>query len=194
MSYGISMKKFIITFFILISSLLYTPSQIQALSLPSIHLPFQVVVYHKVGIPLYLTIPKLGITTAIETVGMDTEGAMDVPKDPYHVGWYKLGTKPGEVGRAVLDGHYDTKTGPGAFYTLKKLEVGDTIIITDSTNNEYTFVVKDKKLFSDSDFPISAVFGTDTKAKLNLITCGGVWDTASQVYSKRLVVFTELQQ
>ncbi len=36
------------------------------------------------------------------------------------------------------------------------------------------------------------IFGASKIARLNLITCDGVWDKKTLSYDKRLVVFTEL--
>ena len=40
--------------------------------------------------------------------------------------------------------------------------------------------------------PLQMIFGTSSKAHLNLITCDGVWDPAKKIYDKRLIVYTEL--
>src|SRR5437764_1044364 len=61
--------------------------------------------------PKNLKIPKIGIIANSESVGLDSQGRMDVPKKAEDVGWYNLGFKVGEKGSVVLDGHFDDVTG-----------------------------------------------------------------------------------
>jgi LPXTG-site transpeptidase (sortase) family protein len=144
--------------------------------------------------PVNLQIPKLGITTTVEHVGLDEKKNMDVPKDDMNVGWYQYGPKPGESGNSVLAGHFDTKTGGAAvFYRLDELIVGDEIMITDEAGESYTFVVVGKNSYPVEAFPIEKVFGKSDKRYLNLITCEGVFDSAKRLYSDRLVIRTELK-
>jgi sortase (surface protein transpeptidase) len=82
--------------------------------------------------PVRLIIPSLKIVTMSESVGMDQQGRMDVPKDVVNVAWYQLGVKPGEVGNAVFAGHYDKPDGsPAVFYDLNQLQSGDELIVED---------------------------------------------------------------
>src|SRR5688572_10099714 len=50
--------------------------------------------------PVTIIIPKLGIQTAIESVGLTTTNNMDVPKNAASVAWYMHGPKPSEEGNA----------------------------------------------------------------------------------------------
>jgi sortase A len=146
-------------------------------------------------IPSKLIISKIGINTSIESVGLDGEKRMDVPKDDMNVGWYKYGAIPGEKGSAVLAGHFDTKSGgPAIFYRLSELKKGDSIIVTSKSKDERTFIVTEIQVFKDETFPISLVFSQDDTERLNLITCDGVFDNNEKNYTDRLVVFSELKK
>lgn len=143
--------------------------------------------------PLTLSIPKLNIHSTIESVGLDSAGRMDVPKGVGDTGWYSLGPKPGELGNAVIDGHFDTPTGaPSVFYYIGNLTPGDTIQVTDAANKIYTFTVTKVTSFPDKNFPIQQVFGSHSSKNLNLITCSGTWDRVAHNYSNRTVVFSTL--
>jgi len=145
--------------------------------------------------PVRLYIPKLEIDADIESVGLDQEKRMDVPKEDMNVAWYNLGAKPGEVGSAVLAGHMDTATGkPAVFYEIKNLEIGDELMVSDRDGSAYWFKVTDKRTYKDADFPIPLVFERNDLARLNLITCAGRFDQGSRNYSDRLVVFTRLMR
>lgn len=144
--------------------------------------------------PRVLVIPKINVMAAVEEVGLDDEGKMDVPQDVFGVGWYNLGFKPGERGNAVIAGHLDSTTGPAVFYDLDLLETGDKLIVTNSAGRDLTFVVTGKASFAFDQFPLEEVFGANDKNRLNLITCGGIFDRSTKNYSQRLVVYSELIQ
>jgi LPXTG-site transpeptidase (sortase) family protein len=129
-----------------------------------------------------------------ESVGMDQQGRMDVPKDVANVAWYQLGVKPGEVGNAVFAGHYDKPDGsPAVFYDLNQLQSGDELIVEDEDGKPLIFIVTEKRVVQLSEFPLQEVFGETEKKRVNLITCGGIWDKAKQEYSERTIIFSELK-
>lgn len=143
--------------------------------------------------PTRLEIPKLNINTSLEEVGLDKNNAMDVPKNVQNGGWYNLGFRPGELGNAVIAGHYDDRQGkPAVFYRLNELKTGDEVLVTDAKNVTKKFVVADIEKYPYNNFPIELVFGTFPIPRLNLITCTGNWDAQKQVYLERTVVFTRL--
>lgn len=147
------------------------------------------------GAPQYIIIPAIGVNAAIESVGLDAQGRMDVPQDEDNTAWYNLGFKPGQNGSAVIDGHYDKRSGaPAVFYKLSSLNEGDTIIVNYPDGTEYTFAVTHKQLYDFDKVPLQEVFNSTDQPRLNLITCDGVFDTAAQNYSKRLVVYSVLQE
>ncbi len=143
--------------------------------------------------PQRLVIPKLGINTQIEYVGLDKDKKMDVPKNADNVAWYKLGYKIGDKGNAAIAGHYDRSTGaPAIFYNLTKLVPGDSITVIGEDNKQLKFKVIEKQNYPVSDFPISTIFGSSDKIRLNLITCQGTFNQNTQSYSNRTVIYTEL--
>jgi hypothetical protein len=58
------------------------------------------------GLPVRLKIPSIGVDARIKPVGLTADGAMDVPAGPADVAWFDLGPRPGEIGSAVVAGHY----------------------------------------------------------------------------------------
>lgn len=146
------------------------------------------------AIPQSLRISKINVETVIEHVGMDAQGRMDVPKDADNVAWYSLRYKPGENGNAVLAGHYDKVSGePAVFWSVGSLAPGDTIVVEDEDGKEYTFSVTKVNRYPYDNFPIEEVFGPSSKPMLNLITCQGSWDDATQNYSHRVVVYSQMK-
>lgn len=145
-----------------------------------------------VGIPQTFSIPSFHIFAQVESVGMDTQGRMDIPKNAQDVGWYNLGFRPGQNGSAVLDGHYDTPTGaPAVFYTISQLKPGNTLLITDTLGKTYTFVVTQNTQYPYDQLPLQQIFASKGKKELNLITCSGIWDKNTHNYSTRDVVYAQ---
>lgn len=144
-------------------------------------------------VPQTLKIPTLNIDTTVESVGMDSEGRMDVPKEADNVAWYQPGYKPGTNGSAVLAGHYDKASGdPAVFFEITKLKKGDKIIVNDNKGKSLTFAVVRSSEYPHDQFPIKEVFGPSQKPMLNLITCQGKWNEEAQNYSHRGVIYAEL--
>jgi sortase A len=148
----------------------------------------------KKALPVRLIIPELMINSQIEYVSEDAEGRMDVPSNYDNVGWYSVGTIPGELGQSVIAGHLDSVSGPAVFEKLNDLQVGDTVEIQNDIGGTLKFEVYKKELYKDINFPIAEVFGESTFAGLNLITCAGTFDRGQKNYSDRLVVYTRLIQ
>lgn len=142
--------------------------------------------------PISVNIPKIEVHASVESVGMDNQGRMDVPKNEWNVAWYNLGVKPGEKGNAVMAGHLDSQIGPAVFYNLTNLQAGDLIIVTDKNNRTYTYRVTTEAIYRFDQFPLQEVFGATDKSRLNLITCGGIFNGVTRNYSNRVVVYSEL--
>lgn len=147
-----------------------------------------------IGAPVELYIPKIGVQAPIESVGLDSEGRMDVPKVAANAGWFNQGYKPGEKGNAVIAGHLDSETGaPAIFWNLSQLNSGDEIVVKDEFGNNLRYVVTGKQTFVFNKVPLDEIFGGSDKSKLNLITCDGTFDYTSRNYSQRMVVYSELR-
>ncbi len=146
----------------------------------------------QVGVPVHLEIPKIGVDAAIELTGLTRQGLMGVPKDPDNAAWYKHGPRPGEIGSAVIDGHFDWDNGtPAVFDDLHKLRPGDKVMVTDRHGTIISFVVRKSRNYSPEADATSVFRSSDGKAHLNLITCTGVWNQDRDSYSQRLVVFSD---
>lgn len=137
-----------------------------------------------------LEIPIIGVSAVVKDMGVTPAGAMAVPDNQIDSGWYSFGTRPGEVGSAVIGGHNTYDRGPGVFARLNELQVGDLLSVVDATGTTTSFVVRDIKTFNALDTN-TGIFESETGAHLNLITCSGVWSPFTQSYTTRLVIFTD---
>jgi sortase (surface protein transpeptidase) len=144
------------------------------------------------GTPVRLKIPRLKIDAKLESVGRTNQGAMGVPQDIANAAWFNLGPHPGEIGSAVIDGHYGWKDNvPAVFDPLHKLHVGDRIDVVDEHGLTASFEVRQLRTYAQNDDASNVFESGDEKAHLNLITCQGDWNEDQHSYPDRLVVFTD---
>lgn len=144
-------------------------------------------------LPQRLRIPTLSINATVQRVGIGKSGAMAVPTNFTDVAWYRLGTVPGVVGSAVMDGHVDNGLAlAGVFKHLGEITVGDDVYVDTATSTLH-FVVTDIENYPYKDVPLEKVFLQHDTARLNLITCEGAWVQGEKTYDHRLVVYTQLR-
>lgn len=143
-------------------------------------------------LPVRLRIEQINVDAVIESVGLAADGALDVPSETENVGWFSTGSYPGEMGSAVITGHFDSEEGIGVFQKLHLLKAGDEITVLDSSGISRTFVVLESRNY-DQNEDVPEVFYNNDGRYLNLITCTGAWNNAQKSYEKRLVVFTALK-
>ena len=146
-----------------------------------------------VGAPEMLIIPKIGVDAAIQVVGLTANGRMGIPTNFTDVAWYKFGPKPGDPGSSAINGHLDTVTDSNAvFARLDEIKKGDEIYILDKDGQEIKFRVINTEIYDEAKAPLKKIFDqSKTSARLNLITCDGVWNQDKRDYNKRLVVYSE---
>lgn len=146
-------------------------------------------------LPQTLTIKKIGIAARILQVGIDKDGRMDVPKTAYDVAWYNGSSRPGEAGAMVIDGHVQGVGGGAIFTNLKKLVAGDEIKVTRGDGKVYLYSVTKAETIPVGEVDMNKLLvSADTNMPgLNLITCGGSYDTQSNTFNSRTIVYA-LQQ
>lgn len=141
--------------------------------------------------PARIAIPAIGVDAKVQHVGM-IDGRPGVPSNWVDVAWYDLGTKPGGVGSAVIDGHVSSVNGPAVFYRLDELHPGDDVIVTGTNGARLTFEVVQVVVYPRDNAPLERIFGNFNTRVLNLITCAGLWNSEADTHQDRLVVYTQL--
>ena len=143
--------------------------------------------------PTQLRIPDIGVDAQVVGVAQTDTGAMEAPADYGEVGWYRLGAKPGDPGRAVLAGHVDSKTGPAVFYKLRDLVPGSVIEVSLGNGAEtLRYVVSGTARYPEHEAPLDRIFGPAEHSELVLITCAGDFDFSAGAYPDRLVIYADL--
>ncbi len=142
--------------------------------------------------PVILTIPSIGVSSKVGTLGLLANDQVMVPAGTHTVGWYKYGATPGQIGSAVILGHVDSYLGPGMFYDLKLLKPGDRVNLVLADGTVTNFVVTKVVQYSKTSFPDQLVYGSHGTRSLQLVTCGGTFDSATGHYESNIVVFSHL--
>lgn len=142
--------------------------------------------------PVRVVVPEAGVDSRMMPLGLLPDGAMEVPTDASVAGWYELGPVPGEPGPAVIAGHVDSKSGPGVFFELRRLEPGDRVTVERDDGTQHVFSVTAVEQHPKTGLPVERIWAPSEEPVLRLVTCGGVFDPETRHYTDNLVVFAEL--
>ena len=142
-------------------------------------------------VPVALELASLGIDAPIIPTGVNQRtGQMAVPNNVRDVAWYEFGSRPGESGSAVLAAHVDLASqGPGVFFGLRKVEVGDIVEVTFSDDSVSRFRVEARTVYRKAELPLDTIFARKGAPVLTLITCGGGFSESSGSYDSNVVVY-----
>lgn len=135
--------------------------------------------------PVRLVIPAIGVDAEVEQIHI-VDGVMDVPRDPWHVGWYSQLAFPGQGANVVMAGHKDWwNVGPVVFWDLGRLDRGNDLVIWSHRGDEIRYVVETTDQISATTAPAAYTANTGSE-RLTLITCSGTFDGSQ--YDSRLIV------
>jgi hypothetical protein len=144
------------------------------------------------AVPVTLRIPAIGVATSLGRLGLNPDRTVEVPTDFAQAGWYGLGPVPGQLGSAVILGHVDSYQGPAVFYRLGSLRPGDQVEVVLDDSTVAHFGVTSVTTYPKSEFPAQLVYTPHGGSALNLVTCGGEFDTRTRSYLSNVVVTTTL--
>lgn len=144
------------------------------------------------GDPMKLTISGIGVDAYIQNVGVDQNQQIAVPNNVHIAGWFIDSVKPGDKGLSIIDGHLDGVRGEGVFDNLESVAIGEVFTVEFGSGEKRDFRVKEVKTVGLNE-AIDVLYSQDMSIskQLNLITCGGVYDTAKNEYDKRVIVISE---
>jgi len=141
-------------------------------------------------VPRSVSIPTLDVDARIVPVGLEADGAIEIPDDVDIVGWYELGVPPGaDRGSAVLVAHRDGRgQGRGVFYELGSMDVGDRVRVRDDSGDLLAFEVVARESLRKKGLPYDELFTADGPPRLTLISCGGEYDADRGGYQDNIIV------
>ncbi len=144
------------------------------------------------SVPVALRIPAIALAVPLSALGLNPDGTVQVPTDFSEPGWFRLGPSPGQRGSAVILGHVDSYQGPAVFFQLRSLRAGDRVDVRLADGVVAHFAVNSVAMYLKEDFPAREVYGSHGYPALQLVTCGGVFDTQTGHYLSNVVVYTTL--
>ena len=141
-------------------------------------------------VPQRVQISALDIDSPVVPVGVDAQGDMAIPEDVSTLGWYQYGPGPGaSQGSIVVVGHVDSAAqGEGAFFDLKTIASGTTVVVTTTDGHVWRYRVVGRQFYPKTSVPLPALFSTTGAPRLTLITCGGQFDPTAHSYLDNVVV------
>ena len=144
------------------------------------------------SVPVALRIPAIGVAVSLSTLGLNPDGTVQVPTNFQEPGWFRLGPSPGQVGSAVILGHVDSRQGPAVFFRLRSLRAGDKVEVSLANGMVAHFVVTTVAMYPKEQFPARQVYASRGYSALQLVTCGGQFDTNTRSYLSNVVAYTSL--
>jgi sortase (surface protein transpeptidase) len=138
--------------------------------------------------PIHIRIPSIGLDSPIVGVGVNTRGEIDVPSGTSNnVGWYEYGTRPGNVGTAVLDAHVFA-----ALKNLYQVSPGADVYVTTKDGQTLHFRVAAIRAYALASLTPAQLFTGKSEHAMNIITCAGSLTRDRSTYDHRLIVYTTL--
>jgi hypothetical protein len=141
--------------------------------------------------PVRVRIPAIGVDAALERLGKNRDGTVQVPRHPARAGWFTGGPRPGQSGSAVLLGHYDSYCCPAVFYRLGRLRPGDRVRVVRADGSSVEYRVTRVGQYRTARFPVRQVYFPTLRPQLRLITCAGPYQKSLHRYRDNTVVFAE---
>jgi len=148
------------------------------------------------SLPVRLVIPKIGLDTQLGQVGLQANGAIQMPWDIEAAAWYRYSPTPGELGPSIIVGHLDGADYAdmtGVFWRLHELMPGDKIEVDRADGSDAIFKVIGLKQVPQNDFPTKEVYGNINYAGIRLITCGGAFNSSANHYTDNTIVYGALE-
>ena len=143
--------------------------------------------------PVNLTLPSIGIDASVVPVGTDADGVLQVPADPWVVGWWSDGVAPGSgTGTVVLDAHLDShQYGTGPFARATDLAIGDPATLRDDSGRDHRYAVSDVLTYQRTALPVEDLFRQTGPERVVLVTCGGTYRPEAGGWDSNIVVMLE---
>ena len=138
--------------------------------------------------PASLSIDALDLEGPVRSVGLRTDGALEVP-GASEIGWYRYGAAPGYEGATVLAAHVSWNGEIGLFHRLGDLDPGALVDVTLEDGSQRTYEVVERTLYDKDGLPRERIWRNTGDETLVLITCGGSFNPEISRYRQNIVVY-----
>jgi sortase (surface protein transpeptidase) len=146
--------------------------------------------FDEIAAPVRLRIPAIHVDSRLDLLGRQPDGTIAVPASPVVAGWYDEGPRPGQPGPAVILGHVDSRKGPGVFFRLDQLKPGSLVYVDRADGTSVAFRVQRVSQVPKTSFPTDLVYSPTLEPSLQLITCGGSFDSHARSYRDNVIAYT----
>lgn len=145
--------------------------------------------------PRKIRIQKISVDAYVQKAGVDQNNKVAVPNNVHLAGWFADSVKPGQTGLSIIAGHVSGRTTDGVFEQLRSVSQGDEFEIELGNGEVKRYRVVSTTQVKEAE-SASVVFSQDPKvtSQVNLVTCGGAFNKATNSYDDRVVVAGELIQ
>ncbi len=143
-------------------------------------------------LPRIINIPAINVTARVRTVGVNSRGDIDTPKNLNDTAWYDGSSKPNQEGQVFIDGHTSfSRNIAAAFNDLNKVHDGDQIFIETGNGAKFRYRVTGVETVDANKVDMGKVLNTQDGAHkgLTLMTCTGTFNYRTQTADKRLIVY-----
>jgi len=146
--------------------------------------------------PTTITIPAIGVHTAVNPIGLAADGTLAVPQPGPRLdeaAWFENSPAPGQPGPSIIEGHVDSTEGPSVFFKLGDVHPGERVVVRRADGRVLTFRVDAVRDFLKARFPTRLVYGDRdlSRPTLRLITCSD-FDASIHHHVGNEVVFAHL--
>ncbi len=140
--------------------------------------------------PVAIRIGDIQVDAPVSPAGVVTDGSeeLEVPSQADAVVWYEFGPSPGAAGSAVVAGHVDYDGAEGVFFHLADVQPGALVSIDYDDGAQRQFQVTGSRKVAKVALPTDEIFTRDGPPQLNIITCGGEFDSSAESYRDNVVV------
>ena len=138
--------------------------------------------------PTALAIADLDLSGPVRSVGIRTDGALEVP-GAREIGWYRYGAAPGYEGATVLAAHVSWNGEIGVFHRLGDVEPGALVVVTLEDGSRRTYEVIERTMYDKDGLPRERIWRNTGDETLVLITCGGSFNPEISRYRQNIVVY-----
>ena len=142
--------------------------------------------------PARLIIEDIGVDHPVRDVALEDDGQLEIP-DETEVGWYRLGSAPGERGATVIAGHLSWNGQRGPFLELSQLELDAELRIELANGSARRYAVVERAQYPKLMLPADRIWTRTGPERLVLITCGGEFNPDIHRYHDNIVVYARPQ-
>ena len=144
--------------------------------------------------PVTLDIPAIGVQSSLLSLGLNTDGTVQVPSGTSYdrAGWYRYSPTPGSIGPAVILGHVSGDGSASVFFRLGDLRRGNRVMVSRKDGSVAVFEISRVRHYPKNRFPTELVYGNTDDAALRLITCGGSFNFSTGHYVDNVIAFGTL--